>query len=105
MKHFIRTITVIAVALFSLTLNGQNTNTKNQKDGEILFTTDLHCENCVKKIEAALPFVKGVKDMKISLKDKTIWIKYSKSKTNEAILAKAIEEIGYKVEVVKEQAK
>ena len=38
---------------------------------EVTFVTTIDCKNCVKKVEAQLPFVAGVKDMKVTLDDKT----------------------------------
>ena len=36
---------------------------------EVVFATNMHCENCVKKINENIAFLKGVKDLKVSLKD------------------------------------
>lgn len=61
------------------------------------FHVHLHCENCVKKVRENISFEKGVKDLKVSLEDQTVDIKYDASKTSEAKLKTAIEALGYNV--------
>lgn len=61
------------------------------------FHVHLHCENCVKKVQENIAFEKGVKDLKVSLEDQTVDIKYDAAKTSEAKLKAAIETLGYKV--------
>ncbi len=60
---------------------------------EVVFATNMHCENCVKKINENIAFLKGVKDLKVSLKDQTIKIKYDRRKTDEKTLAAAIKNL------------
>ena len=64
---------------------------------EVTFHVHLHCANCVKKVEENIAFEKGVKDLKVSLEEQTVTIKYDPSKTSEQILKKAIETLGFKV--------
>ncbi len=66
----------------------------------VTFKTSIHCKNCVKKINDNLAFEKGVKDLRVSLDDKLVTVKYDPAKTDEATLAKALEKLGYKVERV-----
>lgn len=63
----------------------------------VTFDVHLHCESCVKKVNENIAFEKGVKDLKVSLEDQTVTIKYDASKTDEAKLASAIEKLGYEV--------
>ena len=67
---------------------------------EVVFATNMHCDKCVNKLNENLSFVKGVKDLKVSLKDQTIRIKYDNRKTNEKTLADVIKKLGYKAEKV-----
>lgn len=53
----------------------------------------MHCDKCVNKLNENLAFIKGVKDLKVSLKDQTIKIKYDKRKTDEKTLADAIKNL------------
>jgi len=64
---------------------------------EVTFLVHLHCENCVKKVQENIAFEKGVKDLKVSLEDQTVALKYDAAKTSEATLKAAIEKLGYPV--------
>lgn len=64
---------------------------------EVTFIVAIDCENCVKKVQENVAFEKGVKDLKISLEDQTVFLKYDAAKTSEAVLKKAIEDLGYPV--------
>lgn len=64
---------------------------------EVTFSVSMHCGNCVKKITENISFEKGVKDLEVSLEDRTVRVKYDASKTDSATLAKAIEKLGYEV--------
>ena len=67
-----------------------------KKVTEITFSIpDLDCPNCQKKLEAKLPYEKGVRDLKIDLAGKTIWFSYEEGKTNKESLAKALDKLGY----------
>ena len=64
---------------------------------EITFSVHLHCNNCVKKVQENIAFEKRVKDLKVSLENQTVAIKYDAAKTSEQTLKAAIEALGYKV--------
>ena len=64
---------------------------------EVTFIVHLHCANCVKKVEENIAFEKGVKDLKVSLDDQTVYIKYDSAKTSEETLKAAIAKLGYPV--------
>lgn len=72
---------------------------------EVTFLVHLHCENCVKKVQENIAFEKGVKDLKVSLDDQTVALKYDAAKTSEATLKAAIEKLGYPVSGVLEPGK
>lgn len=71
---------------------------------EAFYKTNLDCENCAKKIRENVSFEKGVKDLKVEVKDKTVKVVYNGSKNDSQKLAKAIEKLGYKVEIVYDKA-
>ena len=75
----------------------QKPSRKKGEVKEVTFLVHLHCENCVKKVQENIAFEKGVKDLKVSLADQTVMIKYDSSKTSEQTLKAAIESLGYKV--------
>lgn len=67
----------------------------------VVFATNMSCGNCVKKIKENLSFAKGVKDLDVSLEKQQITVTYDAAKTSEAELAKIINKLGYKAEIVK----
>ena len=75
----------------------QKPSRKKGEVKEVTFLVHLHCENCVKKVQENIAFEKGVKDLKVSLDDQTVALKYDAAKTSEETLKTAIEELGYPV--------
>lgn len=65
----------------------------------VVFLTDMDCAHCQKKIENAIPFEKGVKDVKTDLKTKLVDVTYDPAKTDVATLVKAFSKIKVKAEV------
>ena len=63
----------------------------------VTFLTDIHCQKCAQKIEDNVAFEKGVKDLKVNVKEKTVYIQYDSTKTDVSTLTKAIEKLGYQV--------
>ena len=63
----------------------------------VTFVTNLSCQKCAQKIEDNVAFEKGVKDLKVNVKEKTVFIQYDSTKTDVSTLTKAIEKLGYKV--------
>ncbi|MBQ3883137.1 MAG: heavy-metal-associated domain-containing protein [Bacteroidales bacterium] len=88
-----------------LAQNPEKTRTEKASKSEenictITFATDMHCESCVTKINENIAFEKGVKDLKVSLEEEKITIKYDKRKTSEEVLAASVRKLGYKAEKV-----
>ena len=75
----------------------QKPSRKKGEVKEVTFLVHLHCENGVKKVQENIAFEKGVKDLKVSLEDQTVAIKYDAAKTSEDTLKAAIEKLGYPV--------
>lgn len=100
MKHFFTLM--LTVLLVAGTATAAPTRDKKQKKNadiqEVTFVTTIDCKNCVKKVEASLPYEKGIKDMKVTLDDRTVWIKYDAGKTDKEKLAAAINKLGYEAE-------
>ena len=75
-----------------------------KKDGNVkttVFVTDIDCEGCAKKITNSIPFVKGVKDVKVDVPTKKVTVTYDTTKSNYAALIKAFTKIKVKAEVAK----
>ncbi len=68
---------------------------QKKKTETVVFTTNIHCDNCKKRVENDLPFRKGVKDVKADAETKKVEIEYDPAKTNVATLRTAIEKLGY----------
>lgn len=81
------------VAFLALGVTAQAAGKK--KYAEATFVTSVECKNCVKKVEANLPFVEGIKDMKVTLADHKVWVKYDTRKTDPEKIAAAIRKIGF----------
>lgn len=81
----------------SAVLTDQKPSKKKAEVKEVTFLVHLHCENCVKKVQENIAFEKGVKDLKVSLEDQTVAVKYDPAKTSEEVLKAAIEKLGYPV--------
>lgn len=62
---------------------------------QVVFDSNVHCDNCAKKIVENISFEKGVKDLSVSLAHKTITIIFDDQKITEETLAKKIKELGY----------
>ena len=75
----------------------QKKNKKSKELKEVTWNVNLHCENCVEKVNENLAFEKGVKDLKVSLVEGTVYVKYDPSKTSEETLAAAMKKLGYEV--------
>lgn len=97
MKQFFKVgIIALFIAMISFGANAQEK--KQSTIEEVTFVSSIDCKNCVKKVEANLPYEKGVKDMKIDLDKQTIYIKYDSKKTTKEKLAAAIVKLGYTAE-------
>jgi copper chaperone CopZ len=96
-----KNIRFLIVAFFALFMavsicEAQNNDKQKGKNEEcVVFDVNMSCNNCKTKIEKNIPFEKGVKDLIVSLDDKTVTIKYRNDKTSEDNLKKAIEKLGY----------
>ena len=100
-------LTLLLMAGTAVAVQAQNKKENKQANiQEVTFVTTIDCKNCVKKVEANLPYEKGIKDMKVNLDDRTVWIKYDADKTDKEKLAAAIVKLGYEAEeLTPEEAK
>lgn len=101
LKIFTATLFAILTLTFSLQAQSEK---KPNPNAEVTFSTSIDCVNCKKKCEANLPFVKGVKDVKVDLDNHTIWFRYDEKKVSKQLLAAEIVKLGYtatEIETVK----
>lgn len=86
------------VFVFGMTNTYADTKKENKKEKKtIVIKADIHCKSCKAKLEKNIPFEKGVRDLKVDMKAKTITVTYRADKTNREKLVKAIEKCGIKV--------
>ncbi|MCL2727467.1 MAG: heavy-metal-associated domain-containing protein [Bacteroidales bacterium] len=96
-KHI---FTTLLLGIFCLSFSTQSfaqTRTLKKGEAEVTFSVDIDCASCQKKIESKLPFEKGVKDMKVSLEKKEVWILYQADRTDKTKLMDAIKKMGHEV--------
>lgn len=67
--------------------------------------TQMHCENCEKKVKDNMRFEKGLKDISTVVKDRTVTITYDAEKTNVKNLQAGFKKFNYEAEFVKETKK
>ena len=67
--------------------------------------SQMHCENCERKVKDNIRFEKGVKELATELKTKTVTITYDTEKTNVKNLQAGFKKFEYKAEFVKETKK
>ena len=76
-------------------------NVKKVKEVKVVtFSVNLHCANCVKKVQENISFEKGVKGLDVCQGHQTVTVKYDPAKTSEETLKAAIEKLGYEVKGV-----
>lgn len=63
----------------------------------ILHVDGMSCEHCVNAITKSLLSLDGIKDVKVDLNSKTVFVKYDSSKTSLDLIKNQIEEQGYDV--------
>ena len=63
----------------------------------------MTCENCVKKIKQNIRFVKGTKNIIVSLPQQTVTIVYDKQKSGYDNYTAAFRKIGYQVKPAAEK--
>ena len=92
----------LAAVVFLLATNVVFAQDKKQdnKDAEVVFTVNMHCNNCEQRIKKNIP-TKGVKDLTTDLEKQLVTIKYEPAKTDKDKLKKAIEKLGYTCQEVK----
>ena len=64
--------------------------------------SQMHCENCERKVKNNIKFEKGVKEFSTDLKTKTVSITYDAEKTTVDKLKAGFKKFNYEAEFVKE---
>lgn len=67
----------------------------------VVFSANIHCNSCKKKVVENISFEKGVLALEVSVEERTVTITYDPAKTDEEKLAAALKKIGFPATVVK----
>ncbi len=105
MKNIVRVIAMIILAL-ATTIGMQAQEQEKKKDSKlttVVLHSEISCNNCKQRIEKNIPFEKGVKDLKVSLADKTVTIVFRNDKNTSEKLCEAVTKLGYKSVIIKEK--
>lgn len=89
-------ITTTIVALFMATELSAQKPKEESKIATVVIASEIDCNHCKEKIEKNIAFEKGVKELFVSLENKTVTISYRKDKNSAEKLCEAINKLGYK---------
>ena len=98
-----RLILLLICVIGAISISSAQSTKKNEKETVTFLVTSMDCENCVKKVEKNIAFVKGVTDLKCDLKTKTVKVTYQPEKTTEKKLLDAFKKIKMDAEVKKDE--
>lgn len=98
--------TAILLSLAAMFVAAAPAQAQDAKQATAVFTLTpkMTCQNCENKIKTNIRFEKGVNDIRTSIKDQTVTIKYNPKATNEEKLAAAFKKIGYQAKSVNAEA-
>lgn len=101
MKKIFITLALAVAAFAAVPANASESNSSAsaivaiKKTETVVFETSMHCNKCVAKINDNIAFEKGVTNLKVDLKTKTVKVTYDPTKTNKDKIAAAIKKLGY----------
>jgi len=108
MKNLIKTLVILIMCQVVLAgtsaVMAQSKKEKKENLQTMKCWVSMSCENCKAKVEKNIPYEKGVKGLAVDLPTKIVTIKYQPAKTSPEKLEKAIQKLGYKTEIIKEEA-
>jgi copper chaperone CopZ len=97
MKLFKMMVVLLVSAVFTTMALAQK---PGKNTTEVVYKVSMDCESCKKKIEKNIAFEKGVKDLRINLKENLVVVAFDSTKTNVEKLKSAIEKLDFSVEEV-----
>ncbi len=98
-----RILLFMLCAMFTFSLaSAQETKNKSKKETTKFLIENMHCDNCIKKIEKNIAFEKGVTDLKCDLNTHTVEVTYRSDKTTDEKLITAFKKIDMQAKVLKE---
>lgn len=103
MNRILATALALIMGLTQLSANVATEGKDGKKTATVVFATNLHCDNCKKKIEGNIAYERGVKDLQVDVASKTVSVTYRTDKTSSEALRQAISKLGYTC-LIKEEA-
>jgi len=91
------TMNIILTAVLSLAMISGLQAQSNKNEAEVTFSVSVDCDHCKKKVMNSIPHERGVKDLKVDLAKKEVWIKFDSRRTDKAKLQKALEKLDFTV--------
>lgn len=96
-----RILIIMVCVVFSLSMMyAQETKKKSNKETITFLIENMHCQNCINKIEKNIAFEKGVTDLKCDLETLTAEVTFRADKTSEDKLVAAFDKIGMKAKAL-----
>ena len=95
MKKVLFPICVIALACLFLS------SAPKPERRTVVYSSNVDCESCKKKVMENVAFEKGVKDISVDIEKETVSVVFDETKTDTTTLAKAIRRLGYEAKVIK----
>lgn len=96
MQNKLRVFSFILIFAVAISVNAEGKKNRNKT---VTFEVSMHCQSCVNRIEKNISFEKGVKDLEISLPEKTVKITFDTLRNNTDKLKKSIEKLGYETKM------
>lgn len=92
--NLLKILTIAAVMFPAVSSNAADRKLKDN-ESEVTFSVSVTCPNCEAKLMSELPYVKGVKDVKVDLENQTIWFLYRNDKLTKEEISDKLEKLGY----------
>ena len=90
-------IIMLTAALLGFGVSYADNGRSEKKSVTTVFTTDIDCPHCSKKILDTIPYERGVKDVQVDVPTKTVTVTYDPAKSSDEALTKAFTAIKVKV--------
>lgn len=95
MKRLLLPICLLALACVFIS------STDKPERRKVVYSSNVDCESCQKKVMENIAFEKGVKDVSVDIEKETVSIVFDESKTDTLKLSRAIRRLGYEAKVIK----
>lgn len=101
----VKLLTVMLFVCSSFIAGADNGKKLKANESEVWYAVAIDCPSCEQKLMAQLPYIKGVKDVKIDIDKQVIWFLYRNDKTDKKVISAELEKLGYPgKEITEEQA-